>query len=975
MTTLQKRFRIALSFPGEHRGFVEEVAKHLAERVGQERVLYDKYHEAEFARPNLDVHLPNLYGAESELIAVFLCAEYAKKRWCKLEWRFIRQLICTTEEDRIMLLSFDEIGAIPELGILSGDGYVSIGQRPSNEIATLILQRLGAVPNLPGETLPTHTGGVIPQVAPTRLRHGAKHLFGREKELAALDAAWDDPGKHILTIVAWGGVGKTSLVVEWMARKAQAGWPGFERVFDWSFYSQGTREQGAASADSFIAEALAFFGDEAMAKSAVSPWDKGSRLAHLVARKRSLLVLDGMEPLQYPPGPLAGQLKDPVLEALLKGLAQQNPGLCVVTTRERVADIAPYRDTIAPQWDLESLSEEAGAALLHRADANRAGAVPIKPDDPELRAASQEVLGHALTLRLLGTYLAKAHCGDIRKRNLVKFEVADAKIQGGHAFKTISAYEKWFAASGEDGTRALAALRLLGLFDRPADAGCIAALRREPPIHGLTEPLVGIGEEDWNIALSSLAECGLIGVESDRSTIGNRQSTIDSHPLIREYFAHQLREKNLEGWRLAHRRLYEHLRDSTKDKPQPTLEDLQPLYQAVAHGCQAGLHQDACDEVYHRRIQREREYYSTSKLGAIGADLGAIACFFKRPWSTLSPSLSKPAQAWLLNGAAYNLGALGRLTEALELMRGSVEMSVAAKGWNESAGRAGNLSELELGLGMVREAALDAEQAVVFAERSGGWQDRVSAGITLASVLQQAGRRDEALTRFREAEKLQAACQPQYVLLYSMQGFKYCDLLLAEPERAAWQLSLEPEFKIRDLKFEKVCREVEQRAMHTLKWYELEQQMWLLDIALDHLTLGRAAVYRALLSDSKAEHVEALRTAGEQLTAAVDGLRRAGTTHHIPRGLLSRAWLRFVEDNSDAARADLDEAWQIAERGRMRLFMADVHLHRARLFHAVTPYPWKSARDDLAAARKLIDECGYHRRDEELADAEKALGV
>ena len=57
----------------------------------------------------------------------------------------------------------------------------------------------------------------------------------------------------------------------------------------------------------------------------------------------------------------------------------------------------------------------------------------------------------------------------------------------------------------------------------------------------------------------------------------------------------------------------------------------------------------------------------------------------------------------------------------------------------------------------------------------------------------------------------------------------------------------------------------------------------------------------------------------------------------------------------------------------MRLFMADVHLHRARLFHAVTPYPWKSVKDDLAAARKLIEECGYHRRDEELADAERAI--
>jgi hypothetical protein len=56
----------------------------------------------------------------------------------------------------------------------------------------------------------------------------------------------------------------------------------------------------------------------------------------------------------------------------------------------------------------------------------------------------------------------------------------------------------------------------------------------------------------------------------------------------------------------------------------------------------------------------------------------------------------------------------------------------------------------------------------------------------------------------------------------------------------------------------------------------------------------------------------------------------------------------------------------------MRLFQADIHLYRARLFYAVRPYPWDSPHADLAAARKLIEECGYWRRKEELEDAEAA---
>ncbi|MGH9836876.1 MAG: hypothetical protein ACRD9Y_27945 [Blastocatellia bacterium] len=104
------------------------------------------------------------------------------------------------------------------------------------------------------------------------------------------------------------------------------------------------------------------------------------------------------------------------------------------------------------------------------------------------------------------------------------------------------------------------------------------------------------------------------------------------------------------------------------------------------------------------------------------------------------------------------------------------------------------------------------------------------------------------------------------------------------------------------------------------------------------------------------------------------------------RGLLTRAWLRSLtgaRTGSESAQSNLDEAWEIAARGSMRLHLADIHLHRARLFglrmvddglrNEEEPYPWESAEADLAAAEKLINECGYHRRDEELADAKQAI--
>jgi hypothetical protein len=139
MTAPQKRFRIALSFPGEHREFVGQVAAHLAASVGRERILYDQYYEAEFARPNLDTYLQEFYHKQSELIAVFLCADYEHKEWCGLEWRAIRDLIKRRHSSIIMPLRFDNT-EIP--GLFSIDGYISIDGRAADEVAKLILDRL-----------------------------------------------------------------------------------------------------------------------------------------------------------------------------------------------------------------------------------------------------------------------------------------------------------------------------------------------------------------------------------------------------------------------------------------------------------------------------------------------------------------------------------------------------------------------------------------------------------------------------------------------------------------------------------------------------------------------------------------------------------------------------------------------------------------------------------------------------------------
>ncbi|SPE56655.1 hypothetical protein SBV1_2490019 [Verrucomicrobia bacterium] len=137
----QRRFRVALSFPGERREFVARVAAALGRALGQERVFYDEFYEAELARPDLDLYLGDIYREQADLVVPFYCADYERKKWCRLEWRQMREILFTLEGHRIMPFRFDDS---PISGVLSLDGYVKIGDRSPQEIAKLILQRLAS---------------------------------------------------------------------------------------------------------------------------------------------------------------------------------------------------------------------------------------------------------------------------------------------------------------------------------------------------------------------------------------------------------------------------------------------------------------------------------------------------------------------------------------------------------------------------------------------------------------------------------------------------------------------------------------------------------------------------------------------------------------------------------------------------------------------------------------------------------------
>jgi Protein kinase domain len=449
------------------------------------------------------------------------------------------------------------------------------------------------------------------KISVARLPVTGSDLFGREEDIAFLDRAWAKKEIGVVTIVAWAGVGKSTLVNHWLRRMAATRYRSAELVFGWSFYRQGT-SGGTFSADEFLDVALTWFGDPDPRLG--TAWEKGERLAKLVVHRRTLLVLDGLEPLQNPPGLQEGRLLEPSLQALLRELAAFNAGLCVITTRLPVADIADYESTSAPRRSLEQLSSDAGAKLLR--------ALGVKGDEAELRSASHEFDGHCLALTLLGGYLTDAYNGDIRRREEVSTRLAHDLRQGGHARKVMASYQRWFSERPE-----LSVLRMLGLFDRPAGEKAVGALLKLPAIPGLTESLTDLSPVEWRMVLGRLRRARLLAGEDPRNP-----GYLDAHPLVREYFGEQLRSQQTDAWRECNRRLFYHYQTLAPPLPD-NLREMEPLFMAVMCGCNAGLYREALHEVYLPRIQRGPAFFAAKVLGARAALLSVLSHFFEnRRW-------------------------------------------------------------------------------------------------------------------------------------------------------------------------------------------------------------------------------------------------------------------------------------------------------------------------------------------------------
>jgi tetratricopeptide (TPR) repeat protein len=392
-----KRFRVAFSFAGEKRDFVSKVAKILAGRFSEDEILYDKFHEAEFAEWKLGLNLPDLYRDQSDLIVVVVCPKYNEKKWCGLEWVAIHGMLVSGKNREVMLCRFDYAKL---QGLYEDAGFVDLDHKTPEETAALILERLAINEGKPKEhyTKPITTGETPKTSIPNNLPR-LQPFFGRTEELKQISEALEPENRTWGALIDGpGGIGKTSLAV----RAAYDCSPGqFQRII---FLSVKDREMDDDGMRKFttgfilpgflemLNELARELGQPDITKS---PEDQRIRLLLDALRPaKALLIFDNLESISKSD-------RDQIFN-----FVKRLPEGCkaILTSRRRIG-------SGSEELILEKLDQIAAMATL--ADLARHNKLLAKTSEDERITLYKKTDGKPLLLRWVAGQLGRGNCRTI----------------------------------------------------------------------------------------------------------------------------------------------------------------------------------------------------------------------------------------------------------------------------------------------------------------------------------------------------------------------------------------------------------------------------------------------------------------------------------------------------------------------------------------------------------------------------------
>jgi len=742
-------------------------------------------------------------------------------------------------------------------------------------------------------------------------------IYGRKAELKELDSEWNERKTNVVQLIAFGGMGKSSLVNAWLSRLDQKGYCGARQVYAWSFYWQAAKSEVRSSGDYFIEHALTWFGDESPAEG--SPWEKATRLANLIRSKRTLLVLDGLEPMQYPPGPKHGLVENPAVSLLLKELATENSGLCVVTSRLPVADLVSFEGQRVKSISLDPLSEKSSIKMLKAMGVHGAHADYVQ--------AVNEYSGHPLSLSLLGGYLNVVHRGHIGEFRKIS-SLLEEQEKGVHARNLMCNYLNWFQDTPE---RAL--LFMIGLFDREVSVDDIQKIsQRNAGIEGLTADLSILNNLQYSYAIDRLRQANLIYVKA-----GDVILTLDCHPLVRDFLSGFLKENYPYIWKLGHNLIFNFLVEQSKEHPN-SISELEPLFRAVIHGTQAECYEEAFS-LYFEKIKKR---YTMLTEGNHHTDQACLRSFNDSASGLPVSELREESRFYLLSSSAANLISLGKIDDAIEPGLKSISWFLSKKKWIAAINAAGPYISMLIVIGRLNEAIELMQGLEECVQKSNNIVVSAMSDCFKAHAQHLAGNDDRALEYFEKSERILTLDNPGIPVTFPTISSYYCKFLLDTGR----------------------TEEALERSLKTFSWRSRNSWQVLIDttslLASDMQILGLAF----LAANDKFN-------ASVYLNKQVDLLQEADEWLYLPSGLNARAELHMANRDWKLAKADLAAALEISQRTGARFGEWESALNFVRLY--ATQGDLEAASEYLEHQTQIPDMSMYRFRDKDIKQLERQL--
>ncbi len=564
--------------------------------------------------------------------------------------------------------------------------------------------------------------------------------------------------------------------------------------------------------------------------------------------------------------------------------------------------------------DVTRLSPADGRALLREVGVTGAG------EDVDRVVADWD--GHALTLSLLGGYLADRHGGDVARIDEIPPPMAE-EPRYERVHRVLRRYDEHL------GEAERAFLTLFSAFRTPVHGSALGKVFRQTSKVSETfevfGPIAALDDAAFEALVRRLVAYRLVRNHYlALLTAGERASQQDAHTRIKDYYL-----------------------EMAGDTPTyPTLDDLAPLIEVVHHACRAG----AYDEAYRIHMDRvdQRRFVIGHQLGAYETDLALMFEFF--PGGDTSgenePQVSKPsAKSWILNEVGLCLMSLGRLGEAAPFYERYVARNIDAEDWHNASIGYRNLAGLHAYLGALEWSAEAAREALALARRAENKRDERDSLAYRAWAAHLRGDLDTASAAFQQAEALERETVPGRQYLSRIGGIRHADHL-----QRAGQAGYARRVTEANLEY---C----------------ERNRWLFLVSMCHRVLGdldadpSTGSGQAGHRSARAHYDEALRIARAityrpALIEALLARGRWAARCAFQTSGVSQTPEVSVSVSASAAFNDLNEALGYAVDGGYRRYEADVRVALAWAHLAAGDAA--RAREEAERAHQMSAGMGYH---------------